>query len=730
MVPIYFSTLSTSLAPVFISFSNDIYNISAIRADPGLSSLSSIVAYSTISQESTFFTIYNQYNSLLVSTTEQINAISDLKGYDSNAYLALDLASVVPVLTSQFISTSILLSTNLLYFVDITSTTSSLISSIEVATNSSFSSVQLTFTSTLSNLNSNYQDISTLVSTNIYNPMFSSFYADIVTTSSLTIYNELITSSLGIRVSSSETYPLSLKGSFLIQSQDIPLNPYVYVGASTTTSNTIWVGSTFQSGFTSNIGNAFRGEGRDVAYNGSRWVAVGASDLDKNFIKTTTNPLGPWANASIDFDLTSQTTFNAVKWNGSYWLAGGGPSTCIVSSFNGTQWGKSDYGSTLTFVNGLAWNGYTWVATGSNIGPYTSIYSQTGTTWQGGVNSFDGYGNDVTTNGLVWVAVGSNPSIQFSFNARNWFPVTGTTFSTIGNAVSWNGEKFVAVGQNENTSNILFSYTGQTWSYASTTGNTDSYFSTAGNKVLWDGVRWIASGRDRPSDTLAKQLVSFDGILWSTFSLSTGILRGSAYASNTAPSIRLPNFDIYSGDIPVLMDSRKRMAVQHSSIYFNDGDLTIRTGISSPNLGYIGINNVYPEYALDIGVGNARKPSGTTWVTASDRRVKENIHSADLESCAKIVEKLPLRQFKYSQLYKDKTGVSDQKYLGFIAQEVKSYLPQSVRISNEFGLEDFHSLDTDQLFKLEFGATQYLLQQVKELEAIVSTLESNRKKET
>jgi hypothetical protein len=64
---------------------------------------------------------------------------------------------------------------------------------------------------------------------------------------------------------------------------------------------------------------------------------------------------------------------------------------------------------------------------------------------------------------------------------------------------------------------------------------------------------------------------------------------------------------------------------------------------------------------------------------------------------------------------------------GFIAQEVKAVLPNSIRYSEEFGLSNFHTLDTDQIFKAEFGATQYLLQKLQEMEAQVSTLESRLK---
>jgi hypothetical protein len=185
------------------------------------------------------------------------------------------------------------------------------------------------------------------------------------------------------------------------------------------------------------------------------------------------------------------------------------------------------------------------------------------------------------------------------------------------------------------------------------------------------------------------------------------------------------NFDIYSGNIPVMLDQKNRINVIHSTIYFNDGVLTIRKQDSpNQNAGNIGINTTYPQYALDIAIGNARKPVGTAWVNPSDMRVKTCIETADLASCAKIVSEIPMRTYSFTKQFQEKTGVDSNIQYGFIAQEVKQTLPRSINYTNEYGIPDFHSLDTDQLFKAEFGATQFLLHSVQKLEAQVSTLEA------
>jgi hypothetical protein len=176
------------------------------------------------------------------------------------------------------------------------------------------------------------------------------------------------------------------------------------------------------------------------------------------------------------------------------------------------------------------------------------------------------------------------------------------------------------------------------------------------------------------------------------------------------------------------MNTRNRMNIIQSNIYFNDGDLTIRHITSSIAISYTGINTIYPQYALDIGLGDARKPTGATWLTVSDARVKSNIISADLISCAKLVSDIPLRQYSFTSEFQKKTGTSSNSQYGFIAQEVKAVLPGAISYTKEYGLDDFHSLDTDQIFKLEFGATQYLLQKIEAMELQISTLETRYKK--
>lgn len=145
--------------------------------------------------------------------------------------------------------------------------------------------------------------------------------------------------------------------------------------------------------------------------------------------------------------------------------------------------------------------------------------------------------------------------------------------------------------------------------------------------------------------------------------------------------------------------------------------LSIRSGdgmvYARGNLG-LGTSNITQQ--LDLSTDNARKLTTTTWATGSDRRVKTDIEEANLEQCYDNVKALKLKRFAWnSNIYPE---VNDTHMLGFIAQEVKEVLPKSVRLTNDYGFEDFHNLDTDQIVKCLYGAVQKLIQKVEQLESI------------
>jgi len=128
-------------------------------------------------------------------------------------------------------------------------------------------------------------------------------------------------------------------------------------------------------------------------------------------------------------------------------------------------------------------------------------------------------------------------------------------------------------------------------------------------------------------------------------------------------------------------------------------------------------------YQLDLSTDTARKLTSTTWTTGSDRRIKEDIQDANLDMCVELVETIPLKRFAWKESYAPTQ--EDRHQLGWIAQDVEDAgLEKAVTISEEHGYLDFRSLNTDQLYKIMWGALQKNIGDVKSLKARVEYLEN------
>jgi len=719
-----FSSLSTSLGSLFTSFSNSITSISSIRTDTGVSSLSTFVNLNLVPLLSSFSSLNFSVNVISQQSASTIALYYFLSTNDAQTYSNLNPAPLITTLNDTITAFSNYNTGQFNSLVTQTSNASTFVSSFTSTLLSSYQGVNNTFSNTLGYLVSSYTSVSSVVERNIFSPTFSTFTTNSITTSNLTVNRALYLSSIGIQTSTSTQYPFSMVGGAKLSSQPDPSTHHILIG-SNVTGNTTFINSNLPYTYrTSPSDPGFSVQANDIAYNGTLWVVVGEST--GSTIRYTTNPALGWSNATVP---GGTNAVNTVKWSGSYWLAGTSGTTDLLISYDGVTWVDAAPAVGMEAINDLAWNGLTWAAVGNNVfgnpAQATIEFTDLNDIWQLASNVFTGEGNAITTNGRTWVAVGTGTStMKYSYNTSNWSDVVPQLSS--GKAVAWNGDLFLAGGSNGNSSNLMYSYNGVSWTYSST----PSGISTV-NSIAWDGLNWNVAGT---AGSLQRLIISPDAINWTTLTSGipvTGQINAIGYSSNTIPTIQLSNFDIFSGEVPAIMNSRHRMNIIHSTIYFDDGVLTIRKqDFPNQNLGNIGINTTYPEYSLDIAVGNARKPAGTNWVTASDRRVKTDINTVDLASCANLVSKIPLRTYTFTEEFKQKTGIKPLTYYGFIAQEVKTILPDSVSYSKEHGLDDFHSLDTDQLFKLEFGATQYLLSEIERLEAKMTAFEEAKKRET
>ena len=112
--------------------------------------------------------------------------------------------------------------------------------------------------------------------------------------------------------------------------------------------------------------------------------------------------------------------------------------------------------------------------------------------------------------------------------------------------------------------------------------------------------------------------------------------------------------------------------------------------------------------------------TANSFITASDKRLKENIISADLEKCENIVKNLPLHRYKWKDSVANK---ADHHELGWIAQEVQEIFPKSIHLTPE----DYLFLCKDQVYAAMYGALQSALLSIDLLKERITSLELSNK---
>ena len=225
----------------------------------------------------------------------------------------------------------------------------------------------------------------------------------------------------------------------------------------------------------------------------------------------------------------------------------------------------------------------------------------------------------------------------------------------------------------------------------------------------------------RSTINLSSLTVSTLGIATNTTGYSFAI-QGAANILQplNQPSLSLSNFNVYATDSIGIVPGNSLVA-QLSSIVFNS-TFTIKRLYTSTLTGLIGINTATPTYALDIGIGDARKLEGTTWINPSDERIKENICNIDYTAAAQEISSLRLVSYTWVESYRVAHGLETYQTLGFLSQEVEAVFPSAVTMTVEEGYSNFRTLNTDQLMKSKYGLTQHLLHRFSTLQFRINNL--------
>jgi hypothetical protein len=120
-----------------------------------------------------------------------------------------------------------------------------------------------------------------------------------------------------------------------------------------------------------------------------------------------------------------------------------------------------------------------------------------------------------------------------------------------------------------------------------------------------------------------------------------------------------------------------------------------------------------------IRAAAAMQPLATTWLTTSDKRIKENIVNADLDRCYNDLKNISLRRYSYISSFFTAVEGTDRHVLGFIAQEVSTLIPKSVLVGEAYGFSNFQYLNIDQLNMSLYGAVKKTIADKEVLESTV-----------
>jgi hypothetical protein len=193
--------------------------------------------------------------------------------------------------------------------------------------------------------------------------------------------------------------------------------------------------------------------GRDIAYGGGLYVAVGTSLSSTGKLVTSTDA-ETWTSRTCPL-----SGLTCVGYNGTKWVAGGPGG--IIYSTDGLTWTQSTT-CPLTTVNDVAWNGHYWVAVGKGTA-HTVALSIDSIRWYIANDVFIPFleGHSIAWNRSRWIAVGKgDPCVATSVDGNTWAYVAQTTIQT-GNYVAWTGSKWLIAGSG--TSPVITSTDSVTW---------------------------------------------------------------------------------------------------------------------------------------------------------------------------------------------------------------------------------------------------------------------------
>jgi len=215
---------------------------------------------------------------------------------------------------------------------------------------------------------------------------------------------------------------------------------------------------------------------------------------------------------------------------------------------------------------------------------------------------------------------------------------------------------------------------------------------------------------------------STDGITWTARSIPNGYWQAVTCNPNTGVFVAVASGSVPYNPTAMAASSTNGITwTQPTMPAFVDWySVTASYNVNLVARGSVGLGISAPSYQLDMSTDGARKLTTTTWSTGSDKRIKKDIESANLQMCYDTVKSIDLKYFKWN--FPVEIIPDDKHSLGFIAQDVKEIFPNAVSESNSYGYSDFLSLNTDQILKTMYGALKKTMYDVEELEIQAKSL--------
>ena len=213
----------------------------------------------------------------------------------------------------------------------------------------------------------------------------------------------------------------------------------------------------------------------DIAYNGTKWIAVGNSDT----MLVSNDDGNTWTARSSG----TGRALKAIAYNGTKWIALGFNDTILVSDDNGNTWTVKSSG-TGENLNAIAYNGTKWIAVGFNNTMLVS--NDDGNTWTARSSGTEKALHDIACNGTKWIAVGNYGAILMSNDNGNIWASKPNGIGEILKAIAYNGTKWIAVGFNGAI--FVSDDNGNTWTARSSGTGKNLY------DIACNGTKWIAVG--------------------------------------------------------------------------------------------------------------------------------------------------------------------------------------------------------------------------------------------